>query len=114
MPIDFDFHAISDKNNKWVYNYNSIQKGMRDPIFFLFPFLDTKLLWLFPKRKALHKQMDEFLGMLDDIIKNKRETLKKGIQNKALDENERDLLSLMIETEEDGVSMNDAELKVSQ
>ncbi|CAO3639437.1 unnamed protein product [Mucor hiemalis] len=109
--FDFDFHAISDRNNKWVHNYNSIQKGMRDPVFFLFPFLDTKLLWLFPKRRALHKQMDEFLGMLDDVIKNKRETLKKGIQNKALDENERDLLSLMIETEEDGVSMNDAELK---
>lgn len=56
--------------------------------------------------------MDEFLRMLDDVIKNKREVLKKGIKNEALEENETDLLSLMIETEEDGVSMNDEELKV--
>lgn len=85
---------------------------MRDPIFFLFPILDTKFLWLFPKRQAIHRQMDEFLSMVEGVIKNKRETIKNGIKNENLEDNERDLLDLMIDSEEDGEVLNDAELKV--
>ena len=112
LLIGFDFNAISDRNNKWVEIYDSINHGMRDPMFFIFPFLESKLLWLFPKRRALHKQMDEFLGMLDVVIKNKREALANGDKsNQNLEENERDLLSLMIECEEEGESMDNEALK---
>jgi hypothetical protein len=67
---------------------------------------------MFPKRKVIHKQMDEFLTMMDEVIKNKRELLEKDIKNEDLEDNERDLLSLMIESEEDGETLNDVELKV--
>lgn len=109
--IGFDFNAIRDKDNEWVNTYNSINVGVRDPFFSIFPTFDQELLWLFPKRKAIHKEMDRFLGMLDQVIQNKRTLLAKGqVQNDALEENEKDLLTLMIEHCGEG-AMTDEDLK---
>jgi cytochrome P450 len=110
----FDFHAIDDVNSKWVNVYTDINDGLRDRKFFSFPILDQKFLWLLPKRRQLHKKMDYFLDMLDDVIKVKRDLLKKGhVHNDDLEENERDLLTLMIESENrDEGNLSDAELKV--
>jgi cytochrome P450 len=80
----------------------------------LFPVFDSNLLWLFPKRRVLHNKMTLFLEMLDEVIKNKRLSIEKGLKNEALQDNERDLLSLMIESEIDGETMNDEELKVKR
>jgi cytochrome P450 len=87
---------------------------MQDPLFFLFPFLDSKFLWLFPKRKLLHQKLDTFLDMLETIITHKRQDLKQGnVHNDSLEENERDLLTLMIESEMRGEgAMKAEELKV--
>lgn len=75
--------------------------------------MDTDFLWLFPKRREIHRQMDEFLGMLDGVIQNKKTALKAGTQNDALEENEKDLLNLMIESGEKGEGiLTDRELKV--
>jgi cytochrome P450 len=109
----FDFNAIADKNNQYVKIYNDINDGMRDPKFFLFPKMDTKFLWMFPKRQELHREMDEFLEMLDGVIQNKKNALKEGAHNDSLEENEKDLLSLMIESGEKGEGiLSDVELKV--
>lgn len=112
--IDFNFEAVVNRNSKWVIKYDSIKKGITSPLFFLFPSLDTTFLWMFPKRKLLHQHLDEFLEMLDDVIKHKRSQIESGNnKNDALEDNEKDLLSLMIESEEEGGKMTDKELKVS-
>lgn len=83
--------------------YDICNAGLRDPVFFLLPKLDTDFLWMFPKRTQIHKEMDRFVNMLQKVIENKRSVLQNGnYQNEALEENERDLLSLMIESENRG------------
>ncbi|KAI7862742.1 cytochrome P-450 cyp509A1 [Spinellus fusiger] len=107
----FDFRALVDKNNKWVENYNNIKEGMTRLFFLIFPILDTKLLHLFPKRQALHEKLNEFLGMLDSIIDQKRRTIIKEDTNQEGD-NGKDLLTLMIESEMSGEgALSDEELR---
>ncbi|KAI8054841.1 cytochrome P450 [Thamnidium elegans] len=98
----FDFKSIHNKDSEWVHRYARINEGLRDPIFFLFPYLDTNFRWLFPHRVETHKQTDIFLEMLDEVIKSKKLDLENGVKNNALEENERDLLSLMLESGEEG------------
>lgn len=88
--------------------------GVFDPFFFLFPKLDSKYLWLFPKRALIHKELDKFFNMLDGIIVFKREQLNdSNYQNESLNENEKDLLTLMIESEKRGEGiMTNVELRV--
>jgi cytochrome P450 len=111
--LGFDFNAIHDRENKWVRNYENINQGIRDPFFFLFPMFDQELVWLFPKRMQLHKEMNRFLAMLDEVIQKKRALLREGqVQNDALEEHERDLLTLMIESGNEGEGvLTDEELK---
>jgi cytochrome P450 len=69
---------------------------------------------MFPKRVQIHKEMDKFINMLQSVIENKRNTLKNGnYQNEALEENEKDLLTLLIESEYRGEGvMTNEELMV--
>lgn len=109
----FKFNAISDNGNEWVKTYNAINEGIRNPIFFLFPSLDTTFRWMFPERKRVHREWDKFSNMLNTIIQHKKEMIKNGIKNDALEDNERDLLSLMIESgNEDNSALSDEELMV--
>jgi cytochrome P450 len=58
--------------------------------------------------------MDRFVKMLDGIIVHKRQLINEGnTRNDSLEENEKDLLSLMIESEVKGEgAMTDEQLKV--
>ncbi|KAI7883814.1 cytochrome P450 [Mucor mucedo] len=108
----FDFNAIKDPNSPWVRTYNICNEGFRNTFFFVFPVFDKKYLWMFPKRVYIHQEMDRFRHMLQDVIDHKRLSLKdKNYQNDALEENERDLLTLLIESEIRGEGvMTDEEL----
>lgn len=114
--IGFDFKAVTEKDNEWINVYDVIQKALQNPIYFLIPILDTKLLWLSPKRQADHRELEKFNTMLHRIVLKKREAITKGTnQNDALEENEKDLLTLMIETEAKGEGiMSNEELRVAQ
>jgi cytochrome P450 len=90
---------------------------MEKPLYFIFPMLDQKSLrWLIPERQAMHNEMDRLLKMLDGIIVQKKEMIKQGnTQNDNLEENEKDLLSLMIESELRGEGViTEEELKVNR
>lgn len=59
----------------------------------------------------MHRELDVFLGMMDEVIAHKRQVLKDP-QSKV-PESERDLLTLMIEAENSGEgSMTNEELRV--
>jgi cytochrome P450 len=68
---------------------------------------------MFPKRLAIHRQLDKFLATIDHIIELKRQKIRDGdLSNDVLEESERDLLTLMIESESRGEGgMSDEELK---
>jgi hypothetical protein len=54
------------------------------------PVLYQQLLWMFPKRKQNHKQLDGFMEILDTIIEDKRKLLAQGVmKNGSLDKNEK-------------------------
>jgi hypothetical protein len=87
---------------------------MVDPLFGLFPSLETYFLWMFPQRKQQHRDLNCFLDMIDVIIEEKRRKVESGEnQNENLQENEKDLLTLMLESESKGEGkMENAELQV--
>ncbi|GAA5801588.1 hypothetical protein HPULCUR_007036 [Helicostylum pulchrum] len=41
--FEFDFNSIHTKNSEWVHRYALVNKGLRDLLLGLFPYLDTKL-----------------------------------------------------------------------
>lgn len=111
----FNFDAIQDRDSEWVVRYHRISHGLVSPIFFLLPIFDTKFRWMFPERQKIHDEMDRFTGMLDKVIQHKKEMIKNGIKNDALEENEKDLLTLFIESgEENHGVLSDKELMVSK
>lgn len=112
--IGFEFNAIKDDDSPWVHNYNTINAALQEPLYFLFPSLDQSLRWLSPKRQAVHRELDRFVNMLSEVIKNKRRDIASGVQNPHLEENEKDVLTLLIENEDKGEgALSDEELRVS-
>ncbi|CEP08816.1 hypothetical protein [Parasitella parasitica] len=108
----FDFNAVKDDNSAWVKTYDIISDGMQDPLYFFFPILDQALLWLSPKRQAVHEEMRRFANMLSEVIKKKRQDIESGVQNDNLPENEKDVLTLLIESEQRGEgALTDEELR---
>jgi cytochrome P450 len=97
--FDYDFEALDNPNNEKVENYNIIMEGIRDPVFFFFPILEKRFLWAFPRRRGLHRKMDDMDKLFYSIIDHKRQTLasKKG----SVEDAEKDLLTLMLEANED-------------
>ncbi|KAG0173233.1 cytochrome P450-dit2 [Apophysomyces sp. BC1034] len=108
----FDFNSIEKPNSQWVTTYNNVMKGHNDPLFNFFPALEQKFLWLFPSRQKVHRDLTDFNTMLDNVIAHKRQALKDNIPNPNLQDNEKDLLTLMIESEINGEgALSDEELK---
>ncbi|KAI9307942.1 cytochrome P450 [Cunninghamella echinulata] len=109
--FDFDFDSITNLENEWVQTYHTIRKSLQDPIFFLLPFLEKRFLWLFPDRQHKHHLVTKFHNMLDDIITNKRRILENQKMN-HIEDAEKDLLTLMLESELLGEgSLTNEELK---
>ncbi|CDS03773.1 hypothetical protein LRAMOSA01174 [Lichtheimia ramosa] len=102
FAFDFDFNAIQAKDNEWVARYNTVMSSAFDIPHMVFPSLDTWLLPFNPSRKRQHAEADKFLGMIDQIILEKRKTLQnKSLTTEGQDE-EKDLLTMMIEAENSG------------
>ncbi|CAO3635442.1 unnamed protein product [Cunninghamella blakesleeana] len=109
--FDFEFNSLKEgEQNEWVDTYHGLKKGSEDPLFFLFPFLETKFLWLFPRRKQVKGLIAKFYSMLDKVIEHKRQVLKN--QKSSIEEAEKDLLTLMLEDESsEGKGLSDSELR---
>lgn len=110
--LDFDFNAVGDKNSEWVVRYNAVMSATFEPLYLLVPKLDTWFLPLNAGRKQKHAECDSLLRMIDDIIAAKRQTLKNRKQTIDQDD-EKDLLTMMIEAEKSGQGiMSNEELRV--
>ncbi|KAI9251377.1 cytochrome P450 [Phascolomyces articulosus] len=112
--FDFNFNAITEKDNEWVTRYEEINNASAQPLFVLFAFLDSPYLrFLFPKRAKAHHELDLFLAKLQQIITHKRGVLtnSNGKTNTNKATNEKDLLTLMLEAAEaEGGKLTDDEI----
>lgn len=93
--------------------YDAIKDGLINPIFILFPKLDTKYLGWFKERREVHAMLTEFIDNIDGIIDEKRRLVKEK-KNNETDDGEKDLLTLMIESEAkgEGEGLSNEELQV--
>ncbi|KAI8329505.1 cytochrome P450 [Chlamydoabsidia padenii] len=108
----FDFDAILNEDSEWVKIYEGIKKGLMNPFFFLFPWLELHFLWLFPKRQEQHTLVHRFHAMLDNVIENKRRLLQQQGGKDAIDTADKDILTLMLEGELSGEgALTNEELK---
>lgn len=90
---------------------------MRKPLFAVFPILEQRFLWAFPERQKRHQDLRKFMNMLDEVIAHKRKILKEeyDASSASKPENEKDLLTLMIESENKGEgALSNEELKVME
>jgi cytochrome P450 len=97
--FDYDFEALDNPDNEKVKMYSNVIKGTQDPVYFFFPILEKYFLWALPERKALHQKMDEMNAIFFSIINRKRKALASN-ENK-IEEGEKDLLTLMLEANQD-------------
>lgn len=85
--------------------------------FVLFQIFDDQLKWMFPARVNAHKNLDNLLQRIDEMVTMKRNTITDKIDTpeyKALPDSEKDLLTLMLEAELQGEGkLSDLELRVS-
>ncbi|CAO3597963.1 unnamed protein product [Absidia cylindrospora] len=117
--LDFDFETLSKKDdNPWTMVYKKLDRDIKNPLFVLFPSLDQRYRWLFPKRQAAHDNLAKFHEMLSDIINKRRIQLKQQQQQHQhqhqhqQQHSKKNLLTLMIESESYGKSraLSDEEL----
>ncbi|CAO3645085.1 unnamed protein product [Cunninghamella blakesleeana] len=94
----FDFNSLADEHSPWKETFHTLDKAQSNPLFFMFPILENKLLFLFPKRQEEFKKLDEWKAMLSSVIENKRQLIQNKI-DLGIEETEKDLLTLMIESE---------------
>ncbi|KAI8147891.1 cytochrome P450 [Fennellomyces sp. T-0311] len=97
----FDFRAVVDRESDWVQKYNRIIKAMLNPLYLVLPVLDQKLLFLQPGRQRIHNELTELLNMLRGLIIQKRQEINEKKKFNIAD-NEKDVLTLMIEAENEG------------
>ncbi|KAI8980477.1 cytochrome P450 [Pilobolus umbonatus] len=91
-----DFESTSSVEGDWFRRYCKINRHLFDIFHLLFPILDRKLLWLMPERRKAHIAVSEIQAKIDEMIAKKRESIHE-ISDKP--NNQKDLLTLMLETE---------------
>ncbi|RUP46398.1 cytochrome P450 [Jimgerdemannia flammicorona] len=113
--ISSSLQSIDDAGSKWSKIYNDVVAGISAPIFAIFPVLDQHFLWAFPNRRNLHQKMDQLDKLFMDVIEKKKQVITQdGYDGTSEVDNEKDLLTLMIEanvTEQEDKGLSDSELK---
>ncbi|KAI9293137.1 cytochrome P450 [Neoconidiobolus thromboides FSU 785] len=84
--FSFDFEAVKNGDkSEMLFTYNEIMKGLFNPIYFLFPKLET----IIPSRQYYHLKNEEFRSFLIDIITLRKKEIENG-------DAKEDLLTLML------------------
>lgn len=97
--FDYDFEALENSDNEKVKMYSDVIEGTQNPVYFFFPIIEKYFLWAMPERKPLHLKMDKMNTIFFSIIDRKRKALASN-ENK-IEEGEKDLLTLMLEANQD-------------
>ena len=111
--IGFDFKALQGDPDEWTKTYRLVSDCLFDPVINVFSSYSFILDRIYPRRRrgviATRKLGEKFL----EIAQQKRMEIKSGVYADVPD-NEKDLLTLMLEAEEKGgVWTSEDELRVS-
>ncbi|KAI9249257.1 cytochrome P450 [Phascolomyces articulosus] len=97
--FDFDFFALKDENSVWVTTYNQVLESFLEVIPTFVPAVDYVYRFFSRQRRERYNATFKLISLLDDLADKKRVELqqKPDLDNKA--QNEKDLLTLMLEAE---------------
>lgn len=114
IHLGFDFECVSVVDNKWLKGYDNIRDNFADLFFILFQIFDDELKWMFPRRVSAHKDLDRLLANIDNVIaERKAEMASNAINPSKVPDAEKDILTLMLEAEQQGEGkLSDLELRV--
>ncbi|CAO3645097.1 unnamed protein product [Cunninghamella blakesleeana] len=98
----FEFNALENEHSEWKVYYDDINHAGANPLFAIFPSLDQKYRFLFTKRLEQFKILYKFKDLLANAIQEKRELIKQKKYDNTIDDTEKDLLTLMLESEYKG------------
>lgn len=111
--IGFNFQALKGDPEGWTKTYNTFIMSLFDPWLSIFVKADFFIRMISPGRRRIMDANTKFNGMLDDLTNKKRQEILGG-KNKGVPENEKDLLTLMIEADiREGGEASTEQLRVS-
>lgn len=108
MYLAVDFQALSDEESEWMRTYTSIRLSFRDTTAFVLPRLESFLRHILPSRKQVSRDVDHLNAKLMDMACKRREEirarrLQSGDATDKKTDAEKDLLTMIMEGEMDGV-----------
>ncbi|KAL7327302.1 hypothetical protein PS15p_205755 [Mucor circinelloides] len=107
----FDFQSLKGDPEGWTSKYNTVISTLFNPFINLFAKYDFLIRYISPERRRVIKATDEFNVMLSNLADKRRQEILNG-EKKDMAENEKDLLTLMIEADiREGVEITTTELR---
>ncbi|KAI8644190.1 cytochrome P450 [Parasitella parasitica] len=107
----FDFQSLKGDPEGWTRKYNVVISTLFNPFINIFASIDFLVKYISPERRRVIKATDEFNNMLSDLADKRRQEILDG-EKQGIPENEKDLLTLMIEADiRDGVATTTKELR---
>ncbi|CEP12638.1 hypothetical protein [Parasitella parasitica] len=94
----FDFQSLNGDPEGWTETYNIAIAGLFDPFINIFVKVDFMMNYISSKRKRINKAITRFNSMLEDLANKRRQEILNG-ETLGVPENEKDLLTLMIEAD---------------
>lgn len=108
----FDFQSLKGDPEGWTRKYNIVISSLFNPFTSIIAKYDFLFNYISAERRRVNKATDEFNLMLSNLADKRREKILKG-ETKDIPENEKDLLTLMIEADiREGVKITTTELRV--
>jgi hypothetical protein len=105
---------MTGDSDGWTKTYDIIIDSLFDPWVNVFSKVDFLVQYISAKRRRVLKATAEFNSMIDNLINKRRQEILSGVKSDT-PENEKDLLTLMIEADlREGTETSTLELRVSQ
>lgn len=96
----------------WTDTYNIVITSLFNPYVNIFAKIDFLMKYISPERRRINRATIRFNNMLQDLADTRRQEIVNG-ETEGVPENEKDLLTLMIEADiRDGSETTTTELRV--
>ncbi|KAI9279778.1 cytochrome P450 [Sporodiniella umbellata] len=106
----FEFKALQGDPELWTSTYSLVNDGLFDPLLNVMGSFSFLLTLIFPEKRKQMNAVTRMNAKLAQLIEEKRQEVIKGIHaNKP--ENEKDLVTLMLEAEQANERIKDEELR---
>lgn len=95
---------MDDEDSPYVKTYERIRTDLRDPLVFIVPKLDSIVKYFRSSRERLVCDVDKLNNLLLDMANKRRQEVRdRRAQSADIPDSQKDLLTLIMEGELDGV-----------